>query len=237
MAEADWTLLSGGIGDAPGSGETLHGVTFGIERPNSSGPNNFIYGFNSTTTTDGAVGVILIDGDFVPTAKGASVRGAIQRGVSDEVDGFSPMMFVGLQGGAVTDLGYLLGLSDEDPHRIIVVKGPLSGGAPAPPDASVLMVSSDTFLPGTWLHLRLDMTVNLTGDVLLDVSQNDLDANPIGSAPDWQPVDGMSQFVDDALAVNSGSLPFLDGRVGLGFHSNKVNRRGYFDHVEAFRQL
>jgi hypothetical protein len=92
-------------------------------------------------------------------------------------------------------------------------------------------------MPGTWLHLRLDMVVNLNGDVLLQVFQNNLTSNPLGGAPSWQAIPGMPEFIDDALGINSGSQPFTSGRAGFGFFTKDVTRRGFLDHVEAFRQL
>jgi hypothetical protein len=172
-------------------------------------------------------------------AKGGSVRGAIQRGVSGGPLGFAPFLFVGLQGPSVNDLGYLLGLGDGDPHHVVLRKGALSGGLPDIPPGTqgVLRRSTATFMPGTWVHLRLNMIVNLNGDVLLQVFQNDLVANPLGGAPSWQPVPGMSEFIDDALGINSGSQPFTSGRAGFGFFTKDVTRRGFVDHVEVYRQL
>lgn len=118
-------------------------------------------------------------------------------------------------------------------------KGALSAGLPdvAPGTQGVLRRSTATSTPATWLHLRLDMVVNQNGDVLLQVFQNDLAAHPLGSAPSWQAVPGMSELVDDALGINSGSQPFTSGRAGFGFFTKDVTRRGFFDHVEVYRQL
>ena len=97
--------------------------------------------------------------------------------------------------------------------------------------------STATFTPGTWLHLRFDMVVNLNGDVLLQAFQNDLVAHPIGTAPSWQAIPGLDQFIDDALAVNSGSQPFTSGRGGFCFFTKDVTRRSFLDQVEVYRQL
>jgi hypothetical protein len=81
------------------------------------------------------------------------------------------------------------------------------------------------------------MVVNLNGDVLLQVFQNDLVAHALGTAPSWAAVPGMGEFIDDALGINSGSQPFTSGRAGFGFFTKDVTRRGFLDHVEVFRQL
>jgi len=233
MAETDWTFLNDGLDAAT----VDRGVTTGIARPPGGG--SFVFGFNSLSTAQGAVALFTNQLNFAPMAKGASARAAIQRGVSGGPLGFAPFLFVGLQGPSVNDLGYLLGLGDGDPHHVVLRKGVLSGGLPDIPPGTqgVLRRSTGTFMPGAWVHLRLDMVVNLNGDVLLQVFQNDLVANPLGGAPSWQPVPGMSEFIDDALGINSGSQPFTSGRAGFGFFTKDVTRRGFLDHVEVYRQL
>ena len=235
MAEADHTFLSDGL-SSPSQVRT--GVTNGIARPNGGG--NFIYGFNSVVTNPGAVGLFTNLTDFAPMAKGGSVRAAVKRGAGGGNANFSPMLFIGLQGSSVNDQGYLLGLTDADPYHIALVKGKVVDGVPddAPISSGVLLRSSQAFTisEDLWHHIRLDMVVNGTGDVILKVFENDLTANPV-TAPIWAAVAGMSDFTDDALGVNSGSLPFTSGRGGYGFASKDVTRRGFFDHLELLRQL
>jgi len=233
MAETDWTELSDGLD----INTVDRGVTTGIARPPGGG--SFLFGFNSLSTAAGAVGFFTNQVDFAPMAKGGSIRGVVARGVSGGPTGFSPFLFLGGQGPSVNDKAYLLGLSDDDPHKIILKKGTLVTGIPAAAAsaAGILRTSVKTLAPGTFVHLRLDMVVNLNGDVLLDVFENDLSVNPLGTTPDWQPVGGMAQFIDDALGVNTGSQPFTSGRAGYGFQTQDVTRRGLFDHLEVFRQV
>ncbi len=233
MAETDWTLLNDGLDAAA----VDRGVTTGIDRP--SGGGSFVFGFNSLSTAQGVVGLFTNQTNFAPMAKGGSVRGVLQRGPSGSPLNFAPFLFVGQQGPSVNDLGYLLGLGDGDPHHVVLRKGALSGGLPdvAPGTQGVLRRSTATAMAATWLHLRLDMVVNQNGDVLLQVFQNDLVAHPLNSAPSWQAVAGMDEFIDDALGINSGSQPFTSGRAGFGFFTKDVTRRGFFDHVEVYRQL
>ncbi len=233
MAETDWTFLNDGLDAAA----VDRGVTNGIARPPGGG--NFVYGFNSLSTAQGAVALFTNQLNFAPMQKGGSVRGAIQRGVSGSPLNFAPFFFLGLQGPSVNDHGYLLGLGDGDPHHIVLRKGAIAEGLPdiLPGTQGVLKRSTATFAPGTWLHLRLDMVVNQNGDVLLQVFQNDLVAHPLGTAPAWQAVPGMDEFIDDALGINSGSQPFTSGRGGFGFFTKDVTRRGFFDQIEVYRQL
>jgi hypothetical protein len=163
----------------------------------------------------------------------------IKRGVSGGPEGFSPFLFIGLGGTDVTDQGYMLGLSDGDPSHLVLRKGTLVAGLPdvAPGGSGVLRRSTGEVAIDEWRHLRLDMIVNLNGDVRLQVFENDLSLHPIGGAPTWAAIPGMAEFVDDALGVNSGSLPYTSGRGGFGFASSDVTRRAYFDQIEVIRQL
>lgn len=233
MAETDWTFLNDGLDAAT----VDRGVTTGIAR--APGGGSFVFGFNSLSTAQGVVGLFTNQVNFAPMAKGGSIRGALQRGLSGGPLNFAPSLFIGLQGPSVNDNGYLLGLGDGDPHHLVLRKGTLSGGLPdiVPGTLGVLRRSTATFLPGTWLHLRLDMVVNQNGDVLLQTFQNDLVAHPLGSAPTWIAIPGMAEFIDDALGINAGSQPFTSGRAGFGFFTKDVTRRSFLDHVEAYRQL
>jgi hypothetical protein len=242
MAESEWTFLTGGLG----IGSVARGVTAGVAKPNGGG--SFVYGFNSRAIVDGAVALHNNQASFVPMVKGCSIRGAIKRAPGGGPIGFAPFLFGGLQGGAVTDQGYLLGLGDDDPHHIVLRKGSIVGGlpddVPNPPTTDVLLRSSASFSEDEWHHLRLDMIVQGTGDVLLQCFQNDLGVNPV-TAPVWALIPGMegpqypaiAGFVDDALGVNTGSPPFTSGRGGFAFRVEDVTRRAFFDHLEIARQL
>jgi hypothetical protein len=239
MAEADWTELTN---SAP-TNEVDRGVTAGLVPPNGGG--SFVYGFNSLVATPGAAGLFTNQANFAPMTKGARISGAIKRHTSGGPTSFSPMLFVGLQGPDVADLGYLLGLSDADPHHISLVKGAIEDGIGD--DAGVggvLAIGSAAISANVWKHLRLDMVVNLSGDVVLSVFENDLDTNDV-TAPVWVPVPGMDTispgsgqaFIDDALGINSGSAPFVDGRGGFAFEYADAARRGMFDQIQIARQL
>lgn len=231
MAETDWTYLNDGLDIAT----VDRGVTAGIARPPGGG--SFLFAFNSLAAVQGAVGLFCNLVDFAPMAKGASIRGCVQRGPGGGPTGFSPFMFLSCQGNSVNDTAYLLGLSDDDPHRIVLRKGAVAVGIPDSEGPNVLLASGESFSQGTWLHLRLDVIVNDNGDVVLKVLRNDLGAHPLGSPPDWQPVPGMVEFIDDHLGINSGSQPLTSGRSGFGMSVADVTRRGYFDHLKLLRQV
>ncbi len=113
----------------------------------------------------------------------------------------------------------------------------VSSGIPDSEGPGALLASGESFAQSTWLHLRLDVIVNDNGDVVLKVFSNDLDAHALGTPPDWQPVSGMSEFIDDHVGINSGSQPLTSGRGGFGVAIKDVTRRVFFDHIELMRQV
>jgi len=231
MASTDWTYMNDGLDAA----SVDRGVTAGIARPPGGG--DFLFAFNSLAAVEGAVALFANQVNFAPMSKGGSIRGCIQRGPGGGPLGFAPFFFACAQGPSVNDSAYLLGLSDEDPHRIVLRKGALAGGIPDSDGAGVLLASSESFAQGTWLHLRLDVIANENGDVVLKVWRNDLAAHPLDQTPSWVLVPGMAQFIDDHLGINSGTQPLTSGRAGFGVQVADVTRRMFFDHIELHRQL
>ena len=231
MASTDWTFLNDGLDIAT----VDRGVTAGVARPPGGG--SFLYAFNSLAAVEGCVALFANLVDFAPMAKGGSIRGVVQRGPGGGPTGFSPFLYLCCQGNSVNDTAYLLGLSDDDPHRVVLRKGTVTTGLPDADGTGVLLKSSESFAQATWLHLRLDVIVNANGDVVLKVFRNDLDAHALGTPHDWQPVPGMAEFIDDHLGINSGSQPLTSGRGGFGFSVRDVTRRGFFDHLELYRQV
>lgn len=233
--QADWTFMTSGL-DA---GTVKRGVTSGVARPNGGG--NFVFGFNSLSAATGAVSLYSAQSNFAPMAKGGSVRGAVQRGPGGGPTNFSPFLYICASTNDVSGTAYLLGLDDDDPHSIVLVKGQIQGGVPSvsPGTLGVLAKGTESFQNGTWLHLRLDAIVNPNGDVILNCFRNDLTANPV-TAPVWSPVAGIGSagvYVDDALGVNTGTAPLTSGYCGFGFVTKDVTRRSYFDQLEVQRQL
>lgn len=226
MAEADFTVLA----DAVDAASIRRGATQGITPPSGG---DFVYAFNSAAAVTGASGLFYNGVNFAPAAEGASIRGVIQKGPGGGTTGSTPILFIGLAGNSVNDSGYLLCLTNDDPARIQLVKGSLTNG----PAGTQLRQSDATYAIGTWLHLRLDAVVNGNGDVALSVFANDLTANPIGGAFVWTAIPGMDAFIDDALGINSGSVPLVGGRIGFGCWVNDVTRRAYVANIEIQRQV
>jgi len=243
MAQSNWTVLSGSLS----SPQIEHGVTAGVAKPNGGGNN--VYGVNSLEIVDGCIGLIPNLANFAPMAKGGTIQAAVKRGVSGGPTGFAPMLFIGLGTASVSGACYILGLSDGNPYHIELRKGLLSGGLPDagvnPASGShILMRSIAAFDPDQWHHLRLDMILEGTGDVLLQCFQSDLGSHLV-TAPVWVTIPGMegpqapaiNGFIDDALAINTGSAPLTSGRAGIAVRLEDVTRRAFFDHVEVHRQL
>jgi hypothetical protein len=246
MAQADWNVLNNTIPQA----SVERGSTSGIPRPNGGG--QFVYGFNSLQSiANGASAQYLNLTDFNPTAKGARIAAAIQRGLGANDTGFSAWVYVCLQSNDTNDVGYMLGLSDASPSRLILRKGVLSSGipddTPDPAENGNLLASTNTYARGTWVHVQLTAIVQDNGDVVLTAETNDLDANAV-TAPVWTtpggmegPQDGVADgpitgFVDDALQVNTGTAPLVSGFMGFGMAVNGAARRSFFDHITAARQ-
>lgn len=247
MAELDWTIMN----DALDVASVKRGTTSGLVKPPSTIGNNFVYAFNSLAVVTGAVGFFANQVGYAPMAAGGSVRGCLKRLPSGGPAGFSPFLFVGAQGPSVNDAAYMLGLSNADPSRVVLKKGVISTGitdaAPDAPVNGILLRSTGEVSPDEWRHLRLDMIVNTNGDVLLQVFENDLTVQGIGTAPVWNQIGGMEGplsadaapidgFIDDALAIASGSPPYTSGRAGYGFACSDVTRRAAFDHIEVMKQ-
>jgi len=224
MAQSDFTEFPGSLATAL----VDRGVSNGFTVPNGGG--SWVYGWHTLQSGNGGVGLYYNNVDFAPTVRGGSFRVAMKRLAGTNC---TPMLFGCLAGADVGHVGYLLGLAqDESPARLIIVKGAPSSGLPL---AQAIVQSTGAYQVDQWLHVRLDIIVQPSGDVNLQVFQNDLDTNQVDS-PVWTAVPGLENFVDDSLGINSGSAPYLSGYCGFGYYSGGVGRYAFVDHYEAFRQ-
>lgn len=233
MSSSDWSVLTTSLS----TGVVRRGVTSGVTPPPGGG--SFVYGFNSVSAgVTGAVGLYHNAVNFSPMAAGGRVVGAMRRLPSGGTDGFAPMLFIGLQSSDVAASGYLLGTQNDDPSRIVLRKGPLNGGLPEGivGESGILRISVDEVAVDEWAHLRLDMIANTNGDVILQCFRNDLTENDVDD-PVWEAIPGMADFTDDALGINSGSVPLTSGRAGFAFWCSDITRRAVFDSIQIARQL
>lgn len=231
MASTDWTACTGNL-----TAGVVQGTTDSPPGGPPNGGGTFSYGIGRTAAgADGVVAHFHNGTGWTPTAKAGENDMAIMRAGKGTESGnnliYAPFIFVNLQGTSVTDNAYFLGLTEEENARIMLAKGPLTGGLD-PSGSNLLRLSSGSFSTLTWVHLRLDVIEQPSGDVLLKVFQNaDLATNPVTS-PVWTAVAGMADFTDDALAYNTGTVPLTTGRMGWGMRmGTESGRYGYFDHA------
>ena len=228
MAQSDWTEMANSLSAAA----IARAVTQGIDPPN--GGDDFVRGFHALQNTTGVFGEVVNGANFFPLAEGVRVEGAIQR----RGDQNGTIMLCMLENNDVTDNGYLLGFTDdEEPSHLVLVKGSPSDGLQET-SSGLLLKSTGTFAKSTWGHFRMDIIVQPHGDVHIQLFQNaNLATNPV-TAPVWTAIDGMGEYIDDALGINSGSLPYASGGyAGYAFYTSAINRQGFIDHVRVARQL
>lgn len=245
MGQQDWSDLGGALADA----DLKRGVTAGIPGPNGS--NGFVYGYNSlVSTVTGAHGKYVSLPGFIPTGSdlatpdgGGSIRGAVRRVASPNNTGMTPALFFCCQGGppTVNDYAYMLGLSDADPYKVVLAKGPIVGGIVQDVEETKILVQSSAEYnmgDGLWHHLRMDAIVQPNGDVLLKCYESNLAVYDLQN-PVWNVVGGFSAegYIDDVLHINTGLAPLWGGYAGFAFSVNQaLNRRGAFDGIQVSRE-
>lgn len=244
MGQQDWKELGGVISSA----SLKRGVTAEIPGPN--GANGFVFGYNSQTSDGtGAHGKSVDLPGFNPTGSGPAnpdgggfVSGAIKRVASPNNTGMTPVLFFCCQGTSpsINDNAYMIGLSDADPYKIVLAKGPINGGIVQDAENLKILVESSAeynMSDDMWHHLRMEVIVQPCGDVLIHCKENDLILGDIHNQ-DWQTIGGFpgEGYNDGALGINSGSEPLWGGHAGWAFAiNNALNRRGAFDALQVSR--
>lgn len=230
MSSSDWSTHTGSLG----SSDVKWGVSTAYGTPN--GGDIFALGFRSVSNTEGVVALSNNQTNFYPIAagKGVSVRGAIKRGAT--AGDYAIMLFAAMEDKNVTANGYLLGFTeDEDAAHLVLIKGSPSDGI-LTTSSGILRTSNGTYNRNTWYHLRLDIIAQGWGDTHIQLFENaDLATDPV-TAPDWQPIAGMTEYIDDQLGVQSGSTPYNGGYSGHAFYTSAIGRTGFFDHMQVARQ-
>ena len=230
MGAADWTVFANSLDPAV----LDRGATAGFIPP--AGGGSYVFGFNTLQIVSGASALFTNLVNFAPHINGCRLNGALLRHTSGGTIGFSTFLIACAQGPDIADNAYLFGLSDSNPAKIILAKGPIITGVPEPADPKVMRVSDESVAIGTWAQLRLDVIRQPNDDVLLKMWKNDLTVNDVG-VPVWEVIPGMADFIDDNLGIATGSAPFTSGRSGYGFAATDVTRRGAVDHVQLYRQV
>ena len=206
MAEADWTYLNDGLDIAT----VDRGVTAGIARP--TGRRQLPLRLQLALGRRGSGGPVRQPRELRADGQGRldSRRRAARPGGGPPASRRSCSSAA--RATRSTTARTCSASPDDDPHRVVLRKGAVTVGLPTADGPGVLLKSAASFAQATWLHLRLDVIVNTNGDVVLNVFQNDLALHALGTPPDWQPVSGMVEFIDDHLGINSGSQPLTLGR-------------------------
>lgn len=235
MAAADWQTVINSLAVA----SLARGVTAGLDRPNGGGTH--LYGWRSLA--NGVTGVHCIRADQanfnpIPGSNGGQITAALQRKEGDPASMATFAFFQAQNDDVLAGDAYILGLAAGDPGSIVLRKGTLVGGLPDGNvgDSGILRKSTDTVALDEWVHLRLDVISNPSGDVILRCFRNDLTVNPV-TAPVWAAIAGMDDFNDDVLGVNSGSPGLASGgRQGVGFFMATSGVVGASDHVSIGRE-
>lgn len=239
MAEADFKELSGGA---------LTGAQIAMGKTASFSPpeGTVAFGFQALDNVVGFRGLLSAVAGVNPSivGKGGSIYACIRK---YDKGLFTPCIFL-VQGQQATSPAYVLGLSEETPHKIVLRKGALN--SPTKIDADANLGQSDAhFYDGPvsgWHNLRLDVCVEPHGDVVLRVLYDSAlgGAGPV--TPVWSPIAGIGSInlggwdveVDDVLGVRTGT-PALQGGFYFGFgHYNSADAGhiSVFDYVRTGHQ-
>lgn len=234
MATVDWTTLTDSVSD----GVAAHGVSAPFA--NMTGGSDYFYAFHSSTSTIlGGIGKYYTNAGAGNFTLGSSISGAVVRRASEGSTGYSAFIFTGLGGSdtatSASDTAYLLGLSNANPSHIVLAKNSISTGIPdgAPGTLGILAKSTDIVDLNEWVHLKLTIIAQANGDVVLRCYRS---ASDLDEAADWQPIEGLDEFVDDVTKINSGSDPLTAGRPGFGFSYLGKNRVAAISNLQITRQ-
>lgn len=242
MAQEDWTELTGSL-TAPSVARV---ATPAIPPPPSDFDKAFV--MHSRVATSGVLGYFVNEVDFAPAVGDQAIEGVLYRQPGPSGSGVSNFLFAALQGTDTTSSGYMIGLSDSNPSRIVLAKARPQDGlqnvAPDPDNNGILLRGTQDFAVATWVHVRLEIVVNANGDVFVKPLWSDLDLHLV-TAPVWQTPEGMDGilvpaydgFLDDFAQTYSGSAPFGSGRLGYGAKFTDISRIAAFDHVRVEREV
>ncbi len=140
MSSQDWQELQNNLAQ----GAVRHGASLGFVVPNGGG--NTVYAMHCLDgTVIGGVGLYADITNYSPLTKGGRASMCLKRRAGASNIGFSPFIFIGVQGNDINDKGYILGLEDADPYRIVLRKGALIAGVPVAGTQAYFRRSSGQF--------------------------------------------------------------------------------------------
>lgn len=220
MASSDWSTVTGSS-DASTIVRNVVAVPGALPAPPGAPGYTHVYGARAVSA--GVFALYTNQVDFAPIdpAKSAQVTIALRAH-----GGAQPFAFAALQGdGDVADAAYRLGIDSSG--YLTLSKGALSEDLSEP--TKILRHATTPIAEGTWIHARLDVVANGNGDNVLNVY-----TSSSGSilAPTWERA--FDRYIDDALAVASGSKPLRGGYLGFGAKL-PAGARAYFVEVGVQR--
>lgn len=230
MAEADWTPLAGNLSPEEISWGKTTSAEYGII------DGSACLGFHSLQPTVGwpavgFTGLRLNVTGFNPILnhKGGSILALVKK--HSPMTGGAPVLFMAGGTDARAAEGYMLGLTEEWPYKIILARGLLSNGLSE--EKEHIAVSNAAYDTPDWLHLSLEVCVNTQNDLVISVLAYK------GGIGVLVPVPGIDPFVDDNIGRKFGTAPlFGDFYVGFGhYNSGQAGRVSLFDYIEVNRQL
>lgn len=239
MAEIDWQPATGSASTSAIAWTAGRVVT----PPNGGGLNTLA--FNALQSNPGVAIWYINLSAFIPAGAGGVFSAVLRRFTGGSGgNGWSSFIWLCGQGTNIGDSGYLLGLTDGNPGRIVMRKGALSDGVPDQPGPSVplgpltqgvLRRSTDTIALGTDVHLRLSAARNPNGEVVLRARRNNLEVNA-ATSPVWEAIPGMDDFIDDSAGMATGTASHLSGYWGIGARMTAAYQRCMFDVFRARAQ-
>jgi len=230
MAQADWERLTLNTIDESD-------ISQGISTDASFSPphGSTCFGFHVLSPVTGVAGYVTSLADYGPitNSKGGTVIACMRKYVKNR--GYAPVIFF-VNGKDVSSAkGYILGLSEGYPYKIVLRKGLLIGGLDETSDG-LLGASEASYDDNDWHNLLLVVTVNLHGDVVVRVRKDADPPTPTG--PSWSAVNGIDDVIDDVLGAVTGDLPITgDFYAGFGhYNSGESGRLSLFDYFRVSRQ-
>lgn len=235
MGASDWTTCTNSLATS----SVARNPTSGTPRPPGAG--QYLFAMHSRIVQTGAVGLFVNQVGFAPMPFGGIIHGMLTKLVSGGGTNFGAAFFFSAAGPDVSDVAYILALSEAEPAHLLLKKARqidgLADEAPNPTVNKILRRSVETFGMGEFVQVRLRVIDQPGGDVVLKVQKNDLTA--VGAnltTPTWIDVPGMDPFTDDVTQINTGSAPLVGGRAGKSGFFRDVNRRVAFDQVVVEKQ-
>ena len=249
MAKADWKNLTNISSDSI----MKRGVTTSVI---SYDLGNYTFLVHPTTGDNLNFAMEVDKTNFTPCAFGSMIDGGMKR-VDNFTNGATPFFFVTADNEDFENAeGYMIGLSNGRPYKVIVAKGRLKNGILSRAEVlertsggsnylieeadnyyEILMESLDDLgVEGDdWQIMKLEAIVNSGVDVVIRAKKGEYDTGTgVYTWTDYDLSFGSNPYVDSI--VGATHTPYQNGYVGLGVVSSEAGARVVFDGIEIVRQ-